>query len=503
MDVLHNLLYGFSVCLEPKNLLFCFIGCLFGTMIGVLPGLGPTGAMALLLPITFKIGPVASTIMLAGIYYGAMYGGSTTSILVNIPGESASIVTCLDGYQMARNGRAGPALGMAAFASFIAGTVGLIGLSVFATPLAEFGLRFGPPEYTALILMGLALVVYLSSGSILKTVMMGALGIFIGCIGNDDLEGIPRMTFGSMTLQDGLGLVPMSMGLFGLSEVLINIESTKDIVVFKTKIKHLYPSLEDWVKCKWPLLRGSLLGFFVGLLPGGHPIIASFLSYTTEKRVSNHPEEFGHGAIEGVAGPEAANNSATAGNFIPLLTLGLPMNPTMALMFGALLIQGLQPGPFLLKEHPDLFWGLTSSMYVGNVMLVILNLPLIPLWVQLLKVPHVILFPLILLFCIIGSYSMGNNVVEVLIMMIAGIMGYFLRKLGYDVAPLMLAFVLGPMFEGNLRQSLLMSHGSFLIFMNRPISAVFILLTALVVFTACIPLFRKRKVALDTVARED
>ena len=503
MDVLHNLLYGFSVCLEPENLLFCFIGCLFGTLVGVLPGIGPTGAMALLLPITFKMGSVASTIMLAGIYYGCMYGGSTTSILVNIPGESASIVTCLDGYQMARNGRAGPALGMAAFASFIAGTVGLIGLSVFAAPLAAFGLKFGPPEYTALILMGLALVVYLSSGSVLKTVIMGALGLFLGCVGNDAIEGIPRMTFGTMALWDGLGLIPMSMGLFGLSEVLMNIESTQEIVVFETKIKHLYPSLEDWVKCKWPIVRGSLLGFFVGLLPGGHPVIASFLSYTTEKKVASHPEEFGRGAIEGVAGPEAANNSATAGNFIPLFTLGLPMNPTMALMFGALLIHGLQPGPFLLKEHPDLFWGVTSSMYIGNVMLLVLNLPLIPLWVKVLKIPYGILFPLILVFCIIGSYSMGNNVADVIVMMTAGIAGYLCKKFGYDVAPLMLAFVLGPMFEGNLRQSLLMSYGNFLIFLSRPISAVFVSLTAIVVLTACLPFFRKQKGTLDTVTRED
>jgi putative tricarboxylic transport membrane protein len=468
-----------------------------------LPGIGPTGAMALLLPITFKMGSVASTIMLAGIYYGAMYGGSTTSILVNIPGEAASIVTCLDGYQMARRGRAGPALGMAAFASFIAGTVGLVGLSIFAAPLAEFGLRFGPPEYTALILMGLTLVVYLSGGSILKTLMMGALGIFLGCVGLDAIQGVPRMTFDVMALWDGLGLIPMSMGLFGITEVLINIESTGEIDVFKTKIKNLFPNLNDWMRSKWPIVRGSLLGFFVGLLPGGHPVIASFLSYTLEKKVSKHPEEFGQGAIEGVAGPESANNSATAGNFIPLFTLGLPMNPTMALMFGALLIHGMQPGPFLLRDHPDLFWGVTSSMYIGNVMLLVLNLPLIPLWVKVLKIPYVILFPLILVFCIIGSYSMANNVADVVVMMISGIIGYLCKKFGYEIAPLMLAFVLGPMFEGNLRQSLLMGKGNFLIFVNRPISAVFVVLTAIVLLTACLPFFRKQKAALDTVTRED
>jgi putative tricarboxylic transport membrane protein len=503
MDVIHNLLYGFSIGFQPENLWVCFVGCVMGTLIGVLPGIGPMGAMALLLPVSFKMPPVASTIMLAGLYYGAMYGGSTTSILVNIPGEAASIVTCLDGYQMARNGRAGPALGISAFGSFIAGTLGLVGLVIFAAPLAQFSLKFGPPEYAALILMGITLVVYLGRGSMFKTIMMALFGIILGCIGIDAINATPRMTFNLMSLWDGVGLVPMAMGMFGITEVLINIEDTGEVDILKAKITNLFPTLADWARSIGAIFRGSILGFFIGLLPGGHPVIASFLSYTLEKRVSKHPEEFGHGAIEGVAGPESANNSATAGNFVPLFTLGLPMNPTMALMFGALLIHGMQPGPFLLTKHPELFWGVTSSMYLGNAMLLVLNLPLIPLWVQVLKIPQRILFPLIMMFCIAGAYSLNNSVADVVTMMILGIFGYLCRRFDYDPAPLMLAFVLGPMFELSLRQSLLMSKGSFFVFINRPISAAFVLVTAIVLATAFLPYFRKKKYELEASTRED
>ncbi|HVN25983.1 MAG TPA: tripartite tricarboxylate transporter permease, partial [Syntrophorhabdales bacterium] len=451
MDIFHNLIYGFTVALQPMNLLFCFFGTVLGTLIGVLPGIGPIGTISMLLPATFHMSPTGAIIMLAGIYYGAMYGGSTTSILVNIPGEAASVVTCLDGYQMARRGRAGAALGMAAFGSFIAGTLGIVGLMIFAAPLSRFALRFGSPEYFGLLLLGLTLVTYLSRGSIIKALMMGAFGIILSCVGLDSIQGSPRMTFDIMQLWDGVGLVPVAMGLFGISEVLLNIERTEKTDILKTKIKNFFPTVADWARSVWPIIRGTVLGFFLGILPGGNPVIASFLSYGLEKRISKRPEEFGQGAIEGVAGPESANNSATSGGFIPLLTLGIPSNITMALMFGALLIHGMRPGPFLVKDHADLFWGVISSMYIGNVMLLILNLPLIPLWVQVLKVPYRILFPLILLFCIVGSYSLNNSTFDVIVMMIFGLLGYLFKKFDFEGAPLILAFVLGPMFETNLR----------------------------------------------------
>jgi len=503
MDILHNLFYGFTVALQPMNLLFCFFGTVLGTLIGVLPGIGPIGTISMLLPATFHMSPTSAIIMLAGIYYGAMYGGSTTSILVNIPGEAASVVTCLDGYEMAKRGRAGAALGMAAFGSFIAGTLGIVGLMIFAAPLARFALRFGSPEYFGLLLLGLTLVTYLSRGSIVKALMMGAFGLILSCVGLDSIQASPRMTFDIMQLWDGIGLVPVAMGLFGISEVLLNIERTEKTDILKTKIKNFFPNLADWMRSIWPIIRGTVLGFFLGILPGGNPVIASFLSYGLEKRISKHPEEFGKGAIEGVAGPESANNSATSGGFIPLFTLGIPSNITMALMFGALLIHGMRPGPFLVKDHADFFWGVISSMYIGNVMLLILNLPLIPLWVQVLKVPYRILFPLILLFCIVGSYSLNNSTFDVMVMMIFGLLGYLFKKFEFEAAPLILAFVLGPMFETNLRQSLLLSKGSFLIFVSRPISAVFIGVSFILLVTALLPNFKKAKERYEASVQDD
>jgi len=497
LDIFHNLIYGFTIALQPINLLFCFFGTVLGTLIGVLPGIGPIGTISMLLPATFHMSPTSAIIMLAGIYYGAMYGGSTTSILVNIPGEAASVVTCLDGYEMAKQGRAGPALGIAAFGSFIAGTLGVVGLMIFAAPLAAFALKFGPPEYFGLLLFGLTLVTYLSRGSMIKALMMGAFGLILSCIGLDSIQGSPRMTFDIMQLWDGVGLVPVAMGLFGISEVLINIEQTGTSEILKTKIKSFFPTLVDWIQSKGAILRGTVLGFFLGLLPGGNPVIASFLSYGLEKKISKEPERFGKGAIEGVAGPESANNSATSGSFIPLLTLGIPSNVVMALMFGALLIHGMRPGPFLIRDHPDLFWGVVSSMYLGNVMLLILNLPLIPMWVQVLKIPYRILFPLIILFCIVGAYSLNNSTFDVVVMMVFGVLGYLFRKFEFEGAPLMLAFVLGPMFEINLRQSLLFSKGSFLIFFNRPISAVFIGIAILLLITSFLPYFKKVKEKYD------
>jgi putative tricarboxylic transport membrane protein len=493
LDIFHNLLYGFSVGLQPSNILYCFLGVLMGTLVGVLPGIGPVGAISMLLPATFRMSPISAIIMLAGIYYGAQYGGSTTSILVNIPGESSSIVTCLDGYEMAKQGRAGPALGIAAFGSFIAGTLGVVGLMIFASPLAEFGLKFGPPEYFAVILLGLTLVSYLSHGSKIKAIMMGAFGLILSCIGLDYITASPRMTFNMLQLWDGINIVSIAMGLFGIAEILINIEKTTSTEILKTKIKNLFPSVLDWMEAKGAILRGTVLGFFLGIIPGGGAVISSFFSYAVEKKISKTPEKFGRGAIEGVAGPESANNSATAGAFIPLFTLGIPTNAIMALLFGALLIHGMRPGPLLLKDHPEIFWGVVSSMYIGNAMLLILNLPLIPIWVKLLKVPYRILFPLILLFCLIGSYSLKNDVFDVLVMIIFGIVGYLFKKFDYEGAPLILAFVLGPMFELNLRRSLILSEGSFSIFFTHPISAVTITLAIILLLMPFVSYLTKSK----------
>jgi putative tricarboxylic transport membrane protein len=492
VDVFSNVALGFSVALTPTNLLFCFIGSVVGTLVGVLPGLGPVGAVAFLLSLTFKMQPATAIIMLAGIYYGAMYGGSTTSILVNIPGETASVVTCLDGYRMARQGRAGAALGISAFGSFIAGTFGVIGLMFLAPPLGRAALRFGPPEYFALTLTGLTLVAYLTQGSLTKALIMTVLGLLSGVVGMDPISGEDRFTYGNLTLRDGFGLVPVAMGLFGITEILENLAVIMPQSIYQTKIKGLLPNRQDWKDSAWPIARGSVLGFFLGILPGPGPVIASFVSYAMEKRLSRRPEKFGTGVIEGVAGPESANNSATAGSFIPLLSLGIPTSAIMALFMGALMIHGIQPGPLFISKYPELFWGFIASMYIGNVMLLVLNLPLIGIWVRVLKTPYVILFPLILLFCLIGVYSLNSNVAEIVIMLVFGILGFFLRRAGFEGAPFILAMVLGPIMETSLRQSLLISRGSFSIFVTRPICAV--LMAFIVVFTVW-PMIRKRKTA--------
>jgi putative tricarboxylic transport membrane protein len=478
VDLLANVALGFSVALTPANLMFCFLGSIVGTLVGVLPGLGPVGAVAFLLSLTFKMEPASAVIMLAGIYYGAMYGGSTTSILVNIPGETASVVTCLDGYRMARQGRAGAALGISAFGSFIAGSFGIIGLMCLAPLLGKAALSFGPPEYFALTLTGLTLVSYLSQGSMTKALIMTILGLLAGSIGTDPISGEERFSYGILTLRDGLGLVPVAMGLFGIAEVRENLTTGGQHVVYETKIKGLLPNLKDWKDSLWPIARGSGLGFFLGILPGPGPVIASFVSYAVEKRVSRYPEKFGTGVIEGVAGPEAANNAATASSFIPLLSLGIPTSAIMALFMGALMIHGIQPGPLFIAKYPELFWGFVASMYVGNAMLLVLNLPLIGIWVRLLKTPYVILFPLILLFCLIGVYSLNTNVAEIIIMLIFGIVGFLFRRVGFEGAPFILAMVLGPIMETSLRQSLLISRGNFSIFFTRPICAVLMVLTA-------------------------
>ncbi len=468
--------------MTPFNLLFALLGATLGTAVGVLPGLGPAATISLLLPLSYALGnSVTSIIMLAGIYYGAMYGGSTTSILLNIPGEAASVVTCIDGYQMAKKGRAGAALGMAAIGSFIAGTGGVIGLTFVAPPLSAFALKFGPPEYFSLTVLGLMLATYLSGSSVIKGVIMAVFGLLLATVGMDPVTGNTRYTFGLMILEDGFDFLTLGMGLFGIGEIFITLESKVKSELVTTKITNLWPTLKDWALSKWSVVRGSIVGFFVGLLPGGGAVIASLLAYAVEKRVSREPEKFGKGALEGVASPESANNAAASASFIPMLTLGIPGNPAIAMIFAALLIQGVTPGPLLIKEHPNLFWAVIASMYVGNVMLLVLNLPLVGLWVQMLKVPYSILAPFIVLICSIGVYSMKNDVTDVAMMVIFGVVGYLLRKLQFELGPLLLAFVLGRILERSLRQALLISRGDVSIFITRPISAVLLAIVALMI----------------------
>ncbi len=502
MDVTHNILYGFSVAISPQNLFFCFLGSFLGTLIGVLPGLGPAASIALLLPITFKIPPTAALIMLAGIYYGAMYGGSTTSILVNIPGEAASVVTCFDGHQMAKQGRAGRALGIAAFGSFIAGTFGTLMIMLIAPLLVLIGLKFGPPELVGLMFLGLVMVVFFAGESLVKGFMMANVGLILGTVGLDPIYGTQRLTFGSVTLMGGVEIISVVMGLFGISEVLVNMEQVLKQEIFKGRIKGLLPNRKDWKDSAAPITRGTVMGFFLGIIPGMSTIIPTFMSYAMEKKLSKYPERFGTGVIEGVAGPEATNNAASSGCFVPLLTLGLPTNVIMAMMLGALMIHGVQAGPLLVKQNPDVFWGVIASMYLGNVMLLILNLPLIRIWVMILKIPYVVLFPLIILFCILGSYSVNQNYVDIIILMIFGGVGYLMRKLKYEAGPLVLGFILGPMIEEKFRQSLLITKGDFSIFISRPIALGFILFTVLLLISSpVITLLRKRYGGMATKGR--
>jgi len=484
---IHGLIDGLFIALQPANLWIVFVGCFMGTLVGVLPGIGPVAAISILLPITFQMSPVGAIIMLAGIYYGAMYGGSTTSILMNVPGETASVMTCIDGYPMARQGKAGPALGISAIASFIAGTLGLIGLQVIAYPLATIALKFGPSEYFAIILLGFTMIIYLAGKSILKAAIMVCTGIILGCVGLDPITSQQRMTFGALNLFEGIGIAPLAMGLFGVAEVFSVFESMQMKEPLKVKIKTLFPSRLDWIQSKWAILRGTLIGFFMGIIPGGGPVMSTFIAYSVEKQVAKNPERFGCGAIEGVASPEAASNAASSTSFIPLFILGIPPNVILAVLYSAFLIHGVPAGPLLLKDHPDIFWGVLGSMYIGNVILLILNLPLIPLWVQLLKIPGKLLYPLVLLFCLVGAYSINNNVFDIGVMIFFGIAGYLMKKFDYERAPFIMAFVLGPMFEVNLRRSLILSDGSFSIFFNRPISMTAMLLAcAITVY----PLFR-------------
>ena len=495
MDILSNLWLGFQVAVTPIHLLYCLIGVMLGTLIGVLPGIGPVATIAMLLPITFNLNPVAALIMLAGIYYGAQYGGSTTAILVNIPGESASVVTCLDGYQMARQGRAGPALATAALGSFFAGCVATLVIAVAAPPLAEVALKFGPAEYFSLMVFGLVAATVLAHGSLIKAIAMVVFGLLLGIAGTDVNSGVLRFTFDVPELSDGIGFVVVAMGMFGTAEIIANLEQGEKREVFTSKVKSLMPSREDFKRMWAPILRGTALGSFLGILPGGGALLASFGAYTLEKKVSSHPEQFGKGAIEGVAAPEAANNAGAQTSFIPMLTLGIPGNAVMALMIGALMIQGIAPGPQVMNEKPQLFWGLIASMWVGNLMLVVLNLPLIGMWVKLLSVPYRYLYPSILVFMAIGVFSLSNNPFDVLIMAIFGLLGYICVKLECEPAPMILGFILGPLMEENLRRAMLLSRGDPFVFISpsKPISLGFLIASAALLIVVTLPAIRKKR----------
>jgi len=475
LETLQNLYLGFSVALSPVVLLYAFVGCIIGTLVGVLPGVGPLAGISLLLPVSFGLDATSAVVLLAGIYYGAMYGGSTTSILMRIPGEAASVMTCIDGYAMTRKGRGGPALAIAAVGSYIAGTASVVGLMFLAPPLARFALRFGPPEYFALLVLGLLVLAFMSGGSMRKSLSMAALGLLFGMIGIDPMTGFFRFHYGLVELGDGIGVVPVAVGLFGLSEILLTAGQEKPPEVIKPRLRELLPSRQEWRDSTWPIARGTLLGFLIGIIPGSAHIISSFVSYAVERRLSKHPERFGQGAVEGVAGPESANNSATSGAFVPMLALGVPSGPIPAVMLAAMMVHGISPGPLLIQQQPELFWGFIASMYVGNVVLLILNLPLVGLFVNVLRIPYALLYPAILVFCVLGVYAVNGSVVDVGIMSAMGALGYGLRKFDFETAPIVLGLVLAPMIEMSFRQSLSMSSGSYAIFFHRPISLVLLL----------------------------
>jgi putative tricarboxylic transport membrane protein len=502
METLGNLLLGFSVALTPINLFWCLVGVILGTVVGVLPGLGPAATIAMLLPLTLKMDHTTAIIALAGIFYGARYGGSTTSILLNIPGESSSVVTCLDGYQLARNGRAGAALGISAIASFVAGTIGVLGLMLIAPPLARFALRFAPPEYFALMVLGLAMVVFLAGESMVKALLAMLVGLWIATIGTDLFSGESRFTFGQAKLLGGVDFIAATVGVFAIGEVVANLESKGGAELFKLSkgLKNLLPTLQDLKDCRFAFLNGSVIGFFVGALPGAGATVASFLSYGLEKAVSRHPEKFGTGVIEGVAAPEGANNADASGALVPLLTLGIPGGNTTAILLGGLILWGYRPGPLLIQEHPQLFWGLVASMYVGNVLLLILNIPLVPLFAQILRLPYFVLYPLVVGISIVGVYSVNNSLFDLWVMGIFGLLGYLMRKLEFPAAALILGMVLGDALERALRQSLMMSQGDITILISRPISGTLLLIATAVL---CLPALRKvRSWRVEAIERE-
>ena len=490
---------GLLIALQPTNLIYCFVGCVAGTLVGVLPGIGPTGALALLLPATYHLNPISAIIMICGISYGAMYGASTTCILVNVPGESASVVTCLDGYQMARKGRAGPALGISALGSFIAGTISVMGVMFLAPTLSRAALTFDSPEYFSLMLMSLVIVTYLVRGSMVKALIMVALGFMLGNVGMDMLNGRMRFTYGVPELRDGIGIVPFVVGLFGVSEVLEGFGTVLKKEVIAAKIRGYWPSRQDWKDSGGAIARGTVLGFIMGIFPGISPMIPTFMSYAIEKRLSKHSEKFGTGVIEGVAAPESCNNAAAISSYVPLLSLGIPSNAFNAVLLGALMIYGLEPGPLLIKTNPDLFWGVVASMYVGNCMLLVLNLPMIPLWVKVLQVPERLLSVLILIICFLGSYSINNSMFDAVIAFAFGIFGYIIKRLDFEAPPLVLAFILGPLMEVAFRQSMIGSDGTLSVFVTRPISLVLLLVALGILITA----FIKKRTFAEAIEGEE
>ena len=492
-DLVANLALGFATALSPSNILLCFIGCLVGTLIGVLPGVGPIATIAMLMPLTFKVDPTGALIMLAGIYYGAQYGGSTTAILINVPGEATSVVTALDGHEMAKSGRAGAALGIAALASFAAGTVATLAIAALGAPMTRLALLFGPADYFALMLLGLALAVVLARGSVLKAVIMVVLGLLLSTIGTDLETGQERLTLGISNLADGFDFAVLAVGIFGIAEILRNLDSREARDVVRGAIGRLLPTAAELKASLAPIVRGTGLGSILGILPGNGAVLAPFASYTLEKKLARDPSRFGKGAIEGVSGPEAANNAGAQTSFIPLLTLGIPPNAVMALMVGAMTIHGVIPGPQVMTKNPSLFWGLIASMWIGNLMLLIINLPLIGLWVRLLKVPYRLMFSAILVFCCIGIYSINNNPDDVVAVVSSALAGYVLIKLGFEPAPLLLGFVLGKLMEEKLRQTLALSRGSFMVFVEQPVAAALLALTFLILIIAVLPSMRKNR----------
>jgi len=501
MELLNNLMLGFSVAVTPENLMYALLGCLLGTLVGVLPGLGPVPTIAMLLPITYVLPPIAGLIMLAGIYYGTQYGGSTTAILVNLPGETSAVVTVLDGHQMAKNGRAGAALSIAAIGSFFAGSVATLLLAAFAPPLAEVAFKFGPAEYFSLMVLGLVGAVVLASGSLPKAICMILLGLLLGMVGTDVNSGVARFDFGVPQLQDGIDFAIVAMGVFGFAEIMTNLEQKENRVEISDKIGSLYPNKQEIKESVGPMVRGTALGSMLGILPGGGAVLSSFASYTLEKKLSKNPERFGKGHPAGLAGPESANNAGAQTSFIPLLTLGIPGNAVMALMVGAMTIHNIQPGPQVMTSHPQLFWGLIASMWIGNLMLVVLNLPLIGIWVKLLRVPYRILFPAILVFCTIGVYSLKNDPFDIYTTAAFGIIGYIWAKLRCEGAPLLLGLVLGPMMEENFRRALLLSRGNYGTFIDRPLSASLLAVALVLVIIVALPSIKKKR--QETFTEED
>jgi putative tricarboxylic transport membrane protein len=500
IETLQSLSSGFAMALAPNVLLYAFVGCLVGTVVGVLPGVGPLAGISLLLPVTYGLNATSAIVLLAGIYYGAMYGGSTTSILMRIPGEAASVMTCIDGYAMTQKGRGGAALAVAAVGSFAAGTLSIVGLMLLAPPLAEFALRFGPPENFALMVLGLLVLAYMSSGPIARSLTMAALGLLLGMVGMDTMTGLFRFEYGLSELGDGIGIVPVAVGLFGISEILLSAGRTTKTDIRAPRLRELLPTPEEWRASAAPIGRGTVLGFLIGIVPGPGHVIASFVSYSVERRLSKHPERFGKGAIEGVAGPESANNSATSGAFVPMLALGLPSGAVPAIMLAAMMIHGIAPGPLLMQQQPELFWSVIASMYVGNVVLLILNLPLVGVFVNILRVPYSYLYPSLLAFATIGVYSVNNSVVDIWIMGGAGLLGYVLRKLDYELAPIILGLVLAPMIELSFRQSLAMSAGSYSIFFTHPLAGGMLLIALTLLLLGMRSLFVRPKMGVSQSA---